>query len=358
MSGIEGLGEAVTGGMFARSVEPTAGEAHGGRHSGACLNCGTPLAGNYCYECGQAAHVHRSLGAFFHDLTHAVLHFEGKTWRTLPMLAWKPGELTRRYIDGQRARFVSPMALFLFSVFIMFAVIQATGASLATPEISGEMRDEALTELNTELKELQQKRDVLRAAKAKEEQAGRPTPAIDAQLEKIADDMRDNRTAVAMANGTGLMTGNAIGFKTGWKRLDKGIDKANQNPNLTLYKIQTNAYKFSWALIPISVPFVWMMFAWRRRFHLYDHTVFVTYSLSFMTLLGVVLTLAWLAGLPAEWAWTIAVFLPPLHIYRHLRGTYGLGRLNAFIRMSVLLTFANIAISIFFLLLLALGALG
>ena len=40
--------------------------------------------------------------------------------RTLPMLAWKPGELTRRYIDGQRARFVSPIALFLFCVFLMF----------------------------------------------------------------------------------------------------------------------------------------------------------------------------------------------------------------------------------------------
>jgi hypothetical protein len=358
MSGIEGLGEAVTGGMFARSVEPAAGEAHLGRHAGACLNCATPLAGNFCHECGQAAHVHRSLGAFFHDLTHAVLHLEGKTWRTLPMLAWKPGELTRRYIDGQRARFVSPMALFLFSVFIMFAVIQGIGASLATPEVSDQMRQEALTELQMELKELRQKRDVLREAKAKEEQAGRPAPAIDAQLEKVADDMRDNRTAVAMASGTGLLTGNSLGFSTGWKRLDKGIQKANENPNLALYKVQTNAYKFSWALIPISVPFVWMMFAWRRRFHLYDHTVFVTYSLAFMTMLGVVLTLAWLAGLPKEWAWALAALVPPYHIYRHLRGTYDLGRLNGLIRTSFLLTFANIAITIFFLLLLALGALG
>ena len=41
------------------------------------------------------------------------------------MLAFHPGALTRRYIAGERARFVSPLALFLFSVFLMFATIHA-----------------------------------------------------------------------------------------------------------------------------------------------------------------------------------------------------------------------------------------
>jgi hypothetical protein len=78
-------------------------------------------------------------------------------------------------------------------------------------------------------------------------------------------------------------------FKTGWPRLDKGIAKANANPDLLFYKLQTNAYKFSWALIPLSVPFVWLLFLHRRRyrqeFGAYDHTVFVTYSITFMSML-------------------------------------------------------------------------
>ena len=41
---IEGLGEAVTGGMLARAVEPEAGESHE-TGEGACLNCGAPRAG-------------------------------------------------------------------------------------------------------------------------------------------------------------------------------------------------------------------------------------------------------------------------------------------------------------------------
>ncbi len=56
------------------------------------------------------------MSAYGHDILHGVFHFEGTIWRTLPMLAFRPGELTR-------ARFVSPIALFLFSVFLMFTVV-------------------------------------------------------------------------------------------------------------------------------------------------------------------------------------------------------------------------------------------
>src|SRR3712207_2734111 len=129
MEGAEEAGAIVTAGLAARAVEPSGGE-HGAEGHGPCLNCGAEVTRRYCPECGQPAHVHRTLGAFWHDIAHSVLHFEGKIWRTLPMLAWRPGELTRRYVSGERARFVSPMALFLFSVFLMFAVFSLIGAPL------------------------------------------------------------------------------------------------------------------------------------------------------------------------------------------------------------------------------------
>jgi len=118
---IIGAADILTGAAIARAVEPSAGEAHGGAE-GNCLNCGTTLVGPHCHACGQKGHVHRTLHAFGHDFLHSVLHFDGKIWRTLPMLAWKPGDLTRRYVHGERAKFVSPLALFLFTVFLTFAV--------------------------------------------------------------------------------------------------------------------------------------------------------------------------------------------------------------------------------------------
>ncbi|WP_195908676.1 DUF3667 domain-containing protein [Novosphingobium sp. Gsoil 351] len=123
MSGSEIVGDIAEGALLARAVEPAAGEAPDGHtQETACLNCGTTLCGSHCHSCGQAAHVHKTLAAFFHDLLHGVFHFEGKIWRTLPLLVWRPGLLTREYIDGRRASYVSPIALFLFVVFLTFAL--------------------------------------------------------------------------------------------------------------------------------------------------------------------------------------------------------------------------------------------
>ena len=139
---MEGQGEAVadvvTGGIVAQAVEPATGAAHVKEHHGpsdTCRNCGASLNGAYCANCGQAAHLHRSLLSLGHDILHGVFHFEGKIWRTIPELFFRPGRLTRRYIDGERAKFVSPMALYLFTVFLMFAVFSFTsGPSLLVPE--------------------------------------------------------------------------------------------------------------------------------------------------------------------------------------------------------------------------------
>ena len=66
MDGLDAVGDAVTGGLLARVVEPQAGEADAGHtHERNCLNCGTKLIGPYCSACGQKAHVHRSVRGFF-----------------------------------------------------------------------------------------------------------------------------------------------------------------------------------------------------------------------------------------------------------------------------------------------------
>ena len=144
-------------------------------------------------------------------------------------------------------------------------------------------------------------------------------------------------------------------MKTGWPALDRGISKANANPGLVLYKLQSSAYKYSWALIPISTPFVALLFLWRRRFGLYDHAIFVTYSLAFMMLMVIALMLLGVAGVASGWI-VLAVFaLPPLHMFRQLRGAYTLRRVSALWRTAALLVFAWAALLTFVALLLMHG---
>ncbi|MGB5077896.1 MAG: hypothetical protein WBO17_10490, partial [Sphingorhabdus sp.] len=90
---LTGAADIVTGAVIAHAVEPGAGRTDLSAN-GNCLNCGAPLAGAYCQDCGQKGHVHRTLHAFGHDFLHSVLHFDGKIWRTLPLLFWHPGDLT------------------------------------------------------------------------------------------------------------------------------------------------------------------------------------------------------------------------------------------------------------------------
>lgn len=352
MGEFDAAGEVVSGALLGRAVESHRGEAGHGGHGGICLNCGTTLTGPYCHRCGQTGHVHRTIGAIWHEILHGVVHFEGKLWNTLPMLVLRPGELTRRYIHGERARFVSPMAMFLFSVFMMFAVLQIMGISAPTQVGTAAQFETTLSfaRQNTE-SDLADAREARARAEPGSERAEKLDRKI-AGLSRSLSEIKRIPVDLAKTSSTGL------GFKTGWKRLDKGIDKANQNPGLALYKLQTNSYKFSWALIPLSIPFVWLLFFWRRRYKGYDHAVFVTYSLSFMSLLSIVLTIAGGLGLAMDAIATAALVIPPVHIFFQLKGAYRLGRWGALLRTFILLIFITLILPIFLLLLLGLGLTG
>lgn len=358
MGDVSAAGDLVMGGLLADAIDPHRPAGQGAGHQGTgghgiCLNCGTGLIGAHCHACGQAAHVHRSIGAIWHEILHGVVHFEGKLWRTLPMLAWRPGELMRRYIDGERVRFVSPMALFLFSVFTLFAVLSLLGIS-PPADLGGSGR--LASGIKAERAALAKQRTEAIADRDDPEASAEERAAAAKLVNKIDQNIRGlDAVQPIVGRDDG---GNVIGFKTGWKRLDYGIEKANDNPGLMLYKLQANSYKFSWLLIPLSLPFVWLLFAWRREFHAYDHAVFVTYSIAFMSLLFIALTLLGAVGVSMPVLATIGVLVPPFHIYRQLRRGYRLRRRWAIVRTVLLLFFIQWVTTLFLLLLLGLGLVG
>nr|WP_247713561.1 DUF3667 domain-containing protein [Qipengyuania sphaerica] len=377
--------------MVSRAVDGDKGAPLDKGHfaEGACLNCGTELIGSHCHACGQKAHLHRTLGAFIHDLLHGALHFEGRTWKTLPKLLFKPGELTRRYIEGERARFVSPMALFLFVIFLMFAVFQIAGISTPTDFDTEARTDEVVAQAAKQIDTLQERRDDLALEIDTGAYSGAERTAAEARLKELDDQLAgleaaqdelpilrqifdENDASAEEASGglpLGTGEGQASGIPTseggdttvkvdaaqfGW--LEKTVEKWRASPELMLYKLQTNFYKFSWLLIPLSIPFVWLLFFWKRRFRAYDHAIFVTYSLSFMTPLILGVTLAGLAGLSTELVAICLLTIPPLHMYKQLRGAYSLSRFSALWRLAVLTVFILVILLLFLQLLLVIGA--
>lgn len=349
----------ITGAAVARTAEPDAGE--GKDQSDNCLNCGTALIGPHCHACGQKARAHRTLSAFGHDILHSVLHFDGKIWRTLPMLFWKPGELTRRYVHGERAKFVSPLAMFLFTVFLTFAAFNwmshgdknvvnpgagAEKAQVTTPEFVAEQQ-----KLRDEIAKLEN--DLVAARKA-----GKPTQALEQELKSQQLGLKLMGTA---ATTFGSEENDFEGYRftdldfPGAAYLNTAVETAKKNPQLLFYKMQSNAYKFSWALIPISVPFVWLLFFWRRQFKMFDHAVFVTYSLTFMMLLGLICAIFISFGPTEAIGGLLLSFYPPIHMYRQLHQAYQTSRFGAFWRMCLLSVFAMTALTLFAVLVVAIG---
>jgi hypothetical protein len=378
MSGTaEGIGDILTGGVVAREVEGAHGHGAQDPHEGAggtCLNCGAVRAGAFCQACGQSGHVHRNATALLHDILHGVFHFEGKIWTTLPMLAWHPGALTRRYVDGERAKFVSPMALFLFSVFLLFAAVNrvsmpdVAGTATALNKAKAQVSDQA-EKAQTRVDRLKEKRQDKAGDPAKtavlDQQiadAEREVAGLKAAAARIPTDAKDAvRLGQIKAGGQTYNFDVQQGVKemnveTGVRPIDRQIEHVKDNPALYAYKLKMASYKFSWALIPISVPFIWLLFWWRRDVGFYDHAIFAIYSLSAMTLLVVGLIALYLVGVPSGWLWAALLTLPWIHVYRQLKGTYRLSRFGALWRTPTLLLMTSMTSLLFFMLLLWLEA--
>lgn len=390
MSGeADAAGDVLTGAIIAGTIEGTAGK-QGPEAHGKCLNCGAQLDGAFCASCGQRAHLHRSLLSLGHDILHGVFHFEGKMWRTIPELCFHPGRLTRRYIDGERAKFVSPMALYLFTVFLMFAVFSFTTSNLfdsTKDSVAGDVVEQWKENNESAKQRTQEKIEAVREQLEDQDLS----PAKRARLEGDLSDLQAAQTVMdALANGNwdalknletnekakqaieeakakasaGIKSGSTshtdmnIGWPALQQRLEHGAKELKDNPSLAFYKLKIASYKYSWALIPLSVPFMWLLFFWRRDIHLYDHAIFITYSISFMMMFLILLTLASAFGVSgAIWGTAIGI-VPPLHLYKQLRHSYGLSRFGAFLRLFLLSIGISIVLTIFFVLLLLIGMIG
>lgn len=101
------------------------------QHASSCRNCDAATSGNYCQQCGQPTHLHvPSAREFLHEFIAHYVAFEGKLWRSLKLLLFKPGFLSREYIEGRRVRYVEPLRLYLSFSIIFFALFKIGGVDI------------------------------------------------------------------------------------------------------------------------------------------------------------------------------------------------------------------------------------
>ncbi len=354
---------AATGGLIAAAVEKPTG--HAGDHHDICTDCGEPVSGKFCSNCGQPTHVHRSLLHLFEEVLHGVLHFDARIWRTLPLLLLNPGRLTREWIQGKRTRYVSPLAIFLFTVFLMFFLMSFSGqGAIQTTPLEDRIADarQDVEQARAALVEAQSQVDA--EAPGAEGVVAGLTSALEGAERRVTN-LEAARTAGPRADGyepgswqaemSDLVRDGNVTIGVGDKKFQQKILEKLQNPDFAFYKVQQTLYKFAFLLVPLSIPFVWLMFAWRRGFTWYDHGVFVLYSLTFMAIFTMGLSLLdWIAGNGRGW-WEATVgsiaglltLAVPVHMFAQLKGTYSLGWFSALWRAVVLLFFSLFVFTLF-----------
>lgn len=250
-----------------------------------CLNCSTVLIGCWCHVCGQRGrHNHRSLLHLGAELLETLTHADSRLWRTLRRLVLDSSRLTADYLAGRRASEIPPLRLFFVMLFLLFSIRSLTSGCISLPHM------DAAT---------QQK--------------------LEQQIQQVT--IRGSPRA------------------THWLRAH--MEQSLDDPGEVLAVMQEWAERFTLLMLPIAGVTLWVLYLPGRNFSLYDHMIFVMYSLCFvcLVLIALFLTERVLGGFSA---WLL--LLLPLHLFAHMRTVYCSGWFGTFARMALLGVISMIAL--------------
>ncbi len=265
-----------------------------------CFNCGTTLQGPWCHQCGQLGEdYHRSAFHLIGEVFEGLFHADGRLAKTLPRLVLRPAALTQDYLAGKRAPQVPPLRLFLVVLLIVFVV--------------GEIASSRGTVHFVDLK---------------------ADPGDVASLNKLHVNLYTPWDDAISA----------------WARTH--LTSALAHPDQLAAAMGAWAHDFAFLALPISGLILAAMFVFRRRFVLFDHLVFSMHSLAFQGLLFSTAMVVKMAVGDVAW-WLVAA--SPVHLFAHLRGVYGTGKIGTLVRMAILFVVSSFAFGLLMLGLVVVG---
>lgn len=387
---IEGAASAAEQTVVADAAARGAGARRRRREGapGPCRNCAAPLQGAHCHVCGQVADdMRRPVWELVYEALEQLLSLDGRFWRTLPALIFIPGRVTRRYLDGQRARYVQPFRLFLFASLVFFLIAASASGDLTRNlrinadqsgthiESSGEL-ERAQRDLEAAAEKggpaaagLSEAAQALKGAAEQEKARSEPKPGEGARGTEqerakcaVRDELLPERDpsprCQALRDANGGDWGAEVELPFGGLSMEmreglaSRIETVIDRPEAYVAAMQRWAPRLVFVLFPIYALFLAVLHVWRRDLLFYDHLVA---SLHFHAFLFVFILLLMLAGFVIHPGWLAVVFVvwSNVYLYRMMRVVYGDARILAVFRVIVL-DFAYLFLLLFALILLML----
>lgn len=247
-----------------------------------CLNCNTTLKGPFCYYCGQPdRNFMRFFPALLRDMMEDLVDFDSRFMRTLKPLLFKPGRLTKDFMNGRRFRYTPPLRLYIFSsiVFFLLAAIFSTTQININKSDNVDSATDATLSLDQSEQEIQEQKkalQVLPTALREESEADKVFNPGDISFNGEPWDRETNPIDIA--------------FLPNWlnDRLNDEVEnspkKAQQiedNPNLMVDKVLDLLPATMFVLLPmVALIFkFWYLFA--KRYYV-EHLIFSLHNHAFL----------------------------------------------------------------------------
>ena len=90
-----------------------------------CLNCDHPLdkSDKYCPACGQQNSTKKlAFDDFFNEFFAGIFAYDSRFRRTIRVLLFRPGKISKDYIGGKRMRYANPFRFYLSASIIFFLI--------------------------------------------------------------------------------------------------------------------------------------------------------------------------------------------------------------------------------------------
>jgi len=327
-----------------------------------CLNCNHPLdvSDNFCANCGQTNSVKKlSFNEYINEYFAGVFAYDSRINLTLFTLLFKPGKITKDYVNGKRMRYANPFRFYL-SVSIIFFIIYGfsnnyDGILNAEPEnIKTELSEEALQDLNKDLNEipggvkvnldslmaLQEIRDTITKKTYKEKyisQKEMDSLSLLSSLNKQIDlyNTFQEETKISAPDVALDSLAHKHTDYNKWlynKVLDFNLFQ--KNPKIFINFVLGKMPLIIFFFLPIVALFNWLLY-WRRNFNYMEHLVFIFHVQSvFFVLLGLSLLLNEIFNIKFFAGFAMFIFL--FYLYKAMRNFYEQRRFKTIVKFLII----------------------
>ena len=309
-----------------------------------CQNCGSFVRRRFCPKCGQEnVDTRQSFHYLFTHFIEDLVHYDGSFWKTVKNLLFKPGVLTKEYLEGKRKKYVAPVKLYIFVSFFVFfvgGIISKITSEKTTYDDSGTFEDGKTTNYGIfTMTPPNAYNDSLIKTTGKENITTIPNKKVYDSIQAALPEHERDSGLSRIVN----------------RKLAESEDKYTDKEFLKKFAevFMSNFQKFLFFYMPVFAFFMWLFHS-KNKWYYFDSGIFTLHYFSFLLLSFFVILsiLGPLSNLPALQNWFFYTLFIIIYIilylwifiyfFKALRKVYGDSRINTFFRGMFLLFLNNI----------------